>query len=69
MTKRLVLIFFSIIFTVSLVLLQFSLISSLPYPWHNINLLIVALILGFLTNSKEQAWFLAISLGYFSDSF
>lgn len=67
MSKRIVAIFFLIIFAISLVLWQFSFISSLPYPWYNINLLSVALVLIFLISTKEQAWFMAIFLGYFSD--
>lgn len=69
MSKRIVAIFLSIFFAIALVVLQFSLISSLPYPWHSINLLSIALVLVFLISTKEQAWFVAITLGYFSDLF
>lgn len=69
MSKRIIVIFFLIFFAITLVVLQFSLISSLPYPWHSINLLSIALILVFLISTKEQAWLVAITLGYFSDLF
>ncbi len=67
MSKKILSVVVIILLAIILVVLQFSLISALPYPWYNINLLIVSLILVFLISSKEQAWLLALSLGYFSD--
>lgn len=69
MPKKIIAILLSTITAIALVVLQFSLISSLPHPWQNINLLSIALILVFLISTKEQAWFMAIILGYFTDLF
>ena len=67
MSKKIISFIVIIFVAVILSVLQFSLISALPYPWYNINLLIVSLILVFLISSKEQAWTLALFMGYFSD--
>ncbi|NCB20766.1 MAG: hypothetical protein EOM88_02490 [Clostridia bacterium] len=67
MLKRIVTILLFIFFAIFLVVVQFSLLNSLTYPWLSINLLVIALVLVFLISNKEQAWFLAIALGYFND--
>lgn len=67
MSKKILLFFILLLLAITLVVLQFSFISALSYPWYNINLLSLVIVLAFLTAKKEEAWFLAISLGYFTD--
>ncbi len=50
-----------------LALVQFSLVSSLPWPWNNLDLPIIAVIFSFLFFSRDQTWLLAAASGWFLD--
>lgn len=69
MTKAILQYLFLTILALVLVILQFSLISALPYPFYNINLLASSLILAFLITSKEKTWFLSLVMGFLLDIF
>lgn len=58
---------FLFIIAIALALLQFSLVSSLAFPWNNLNLVFLAIIFTFLAVGSCQAFFLAISAACFLD--
>lgn len=51
-----------------LALIQFSLLNSLFWPWNNLDLIMVAIILAFLVFNREKTWLLAAASGWFLDS-
>jgi hypothetical protein len=52
-----------------LALVQFSLISFLPWPWSNLDIILIAIIFSCLMVSRDRVWFLALAAGFFIDVF
>lgn len=67
MSKKIVNIVFLLIAAGFLALIQFSLISALPWPWSNFNLAVIFYIFAFLALGRDQAWLLAAASGWFLD--
>jgi len=67
MSKRIIQYLILLFVASLLALLQFSLVSALPWPWNNFNLLVVAFIFAFLTVGRDKAWLLAAAAGCFLD--
>lgn len=67
MSRRLVQYLILSLLSGVLSLAQFSLISALPWPWSNANLVVVAVIFAFLVLGRDRAWFLALTAGWFLD--
>ncbi len=57
-----------LLLAIFLVLIQFSVISFLNYPWYLLDLLVPALIFLFLLADHRLAWLLAIFSAWFLDS-